>query len=46
MRTLREEALDHFIVLTADHIRRAVREYVRYYDGARPSQAIHGIPDP
>jgi hypothetical protein len=46
MRTLREEALDHFIFLTADHIRRVVAEYVRYYNGARPSQAIHGIPDP
>jgi hypothetical protein len=21
-------------------------EYVRYYNGARPSQAIHGIPEP
>ncbi|MCK4412546.1 MAG: integrase core domain-containing protein [Candidatus Eisenbacteria sp.] len=46
VRTLREEALDHFIFLTTDHIRRAVAEYVRYYNGARPSQAIHGIPDP
>jgi putative transposase len=46
VRTLREEALDHFIFLTADHIRRVVAEYVRYYNGARPSQAIHGIPDP
>ena len=46
MRTLREEALDHFIFLSADHIRRVVSEYVRYYNGARPSQAIHGIPDP
>jgi len=46
MRTLREEALDHFIFLCTDHIRRVVTEYVRYYNGARPSQAIHGIPDP
>ena len=46
MRTLREEALNHFIFLTADHIRRVVNEYVRYYNRARPSQAIHGIPDP
>lgn len=46
MRTLREEALDHFIFLTAEHIRRVVTEYVRYYNGARPSQAIHRIPDP
>jgi hypothetical protein len=46
MRTLRQEALDHFIFLSADHIRRVVHEYVRYYNRARPSQAIHGIPDP
>ena len=46
IRTLREEALDHFIFLSTDHIRRVVGEYVRYYNGARPSQAIHGIPDP
>jgi putative transposase len=46
VRTLREEALNHFIFLTTDHIRRVVAEYVRYYNGARPSQAIHGIPDP
>ncbi|MBD3292819.1 MAG: transposase [Armatimonadia bacterium] len=46
VRTLREEALNHFLFLTANHIRRVVAEYVRYYNGARPSQAIHGIPDP
>ena len=45
-RTLREEALNHFIFLSVDHIRRVVAEYIRYYNGARPSQAIHGIPDP
>ena len=46
MRTLREEALDHFIFLSANHVRHVVSEYVRYYNGARPSQALHGIPDP
>jgi len=46
VRTLREETLNHFIFLSADHVRRVVAEYVRYYNGARPSQAIHGIPDP
>jgi hypothetical protein len=45
-RTLREEALNHFIFLSVDHIRRVAAEYIRYYNGARPSQAIHGIPDP
>jgi hypothetical protein len=38
MRTLRFKALDHFIFLSADPIRR--------YNGARPSQAIPAIPDP
>jgi putative transposase len=46
LRTLRQEALDHFIFLGAAHIRRVVAFYVNYYNGARPSQAIHGIPDP
>ena len=46
VRTLREEALNHFLFLSVDHIRRVVTEYVRYFNGARPSQAIHGIPDP
>ena len=46
IRTLREEAMNHIIFLSVDHIRRVVREYIRYYNGARPSQAIHGIPDP
>jgi len=45
-RTLREEALNHFIFLSVDHIRRVAAEYIRYYNGGRPSQAIHGIPDP
>jgi hypothetical protein len=40
MRTLREEALDHFIFLSVDHVLRVVSEYVRYYNGAFPSQAI------
>jgi putative transposase len=45
-RTLRQEALDHFIFLSTDHIRRVVTEYIRYCNGLRPSQATLGIPDP
>jgi transposase InsO family protein len=45
-RTLREDALDHFIFLGVEHIRRVVAEFIEYYNRARPSQAIHGIPDP
>ncbi len=45
-RTLREDALNHFIFLDEDHIRQVVREFVAFYNGARPSQATHAIPEP
>ncbi len=45
-RTLREDALNHFIFLGEDHIRRVARDFVAFYNGARPSQAIHAIPEP
>ena len=37
VRTLREEALDHFIFLGVGHIRRALSEFVCHYNGGRPS---------
>lgn len=46
MRTLRHEALDHFIFLSVDNVRRVVTEFIQYHNSARPSQANHGIPDP
>jgi transposase InsO family protein len=46
VRTLRQEALNHFLFLSERHILRVCREFVRYYNGARPSQATHAIPDP
>jgi hypothetical protein len=45
-RTLRQDALNHFIFLNAGHVGRVVREFVEYYNRARPSQATHAIPDP
>ena len=45
-RTLREDALNHFIFLCEDHIGRVAREFVAFYNGARPSQATHAIPEP
>jgi transposase InsO family protein len=51
-RTLREDALNHFIFLDEDHVRRVVREFVSFYNGARPSQGrkrsfrVHAIPEP
>jgi len=45
-RTLREEALNHFVFLSEGHVRRVCSEYIKYYNHARPSQALHAIPDP
>jgi transposase InsO family protein len=45
-RTLREDALNHFVFLNAAHVERVVREFIEYYNRARPSQATHAIPDP
>ena len=45
-RTLREDALNHFLFLNASHVRRVAREFIEYYNRARPSQATHAIPDP
>jgi len=45
-RTFREDALNHFIFLGINHIRNVAAEFIEYYNRARPSQAIHGIPDP
>jgi len=45
-RTLRQDALNHFIFLNAAHVGGVAREFIEYYNRARPSQAIHAIPDP
>ena len=45
-RTLRREALDHFIFINERHIRKVCLEYVEFYNRARPSQATGRIPDP
>ncbi len=38
--TIRRECLEHVIVLSERHLRRIMREYVTYYNGARPHQAF------
>ena len=45
-RTLREEALNHFVFLSERHLFRTIKTYVTYYNRGRPSQAINAIPDP
>jgi transposase InsO family protein len=44
--TLRVEALDHFMLFCDRHIYKVCKEYTKYYNHGRPSQALHTIPDP
>ena len=41
---LKRECLNHFILLSEDHLRRIVSAYVAYYNEGRPHQGIEGIP--
>lgn len=40
VRTVREECLDKLIILNETHLRRVMREFVDYYNTARPHQGI------
>lgn len=40
VRTVREECLDKIIVLNEAHLQRVLREYIHYYNTARPHQGI------
>ncbi len=45
--SVRRECLDHVLVLGEAHLRRVLREYVAYFNRARPHQGLQQrIPDP
>jgi len=44
--SVRRECLDHILVLSEAHLRRVLREYASYFNGARPHQGVQQhIPD-
>lgn len=45
VRSIREECLDHILILNENHLGRVLKEYVEYYNHARPHQGIdQGFP--
>ena len=43
--SVRRECLDHLLILTEEHLRRVLKEYVVYFNRARPHQGMgHRIP--
>jgi putative transposase len=45
VRSIREECLDHILVLNENHLHRVLREYEEYYNHARPHQGLdHHFP--
>jgi putative transposase len=40
VRSVREECLDHILVLNENHLRNVLREYTNYYNYSRPHQGI------
>jgi putative transposase len=43
--TIRREALDHFLLISKNQVRKIIREYIDYYNHLRPHQSIEGIPE-
>jgi putative transposase len=45
VRSIREECLDHILILNESHLSRVLKEYAQYYNHARPHQGIdQGFP--
>ena len=45
--SVRRECLDHILILSEDHLRRVIVEYVRYFNESRPHQGVgQRVPGP
>ncbi len=45
--SIRRDCLDHMMIISEAHLRSVLREYVEYFNGARPHQGINQrVPDP
>ena len=44
VRTLRNECLDHVLILNERHLRAVLREYVAYYNTERPHRSLDLTP--
>lgn len=40
VRTVREECLDHILIINEGHLQRVLNEYIAYYETARPDQGL------
>ncbi len=40
VRTIRQECLDHLLVVSRQHLERVLAEYVRHYNQARPHRGL------
>ena len=40
MGSVRRECLDHMLLMSEAHLRRVLKEYATYFNGARPHQGI------
>jgi hypothetical protein len=40
VRSVREECLDHILILNENHLSRVLKEYVQYHNHARPHQGL------
>jgi len=43
IRSLREECLDHLLIVNERHLRRVLIEYITFYNEARPHQGIEQL---